>query len=99
MQRLIIIAILSALAINVHAENTPLVIWHGMGDSCCNPLSMGRIKSLIEKNVSDIYVYPLKIGSSVETVSNTFLINKKLSKVFDSILKQGHNKWILHECQ
>jgi len=48
---------------------------------------MGRIKNLIEKNVSDIYVYPLKIGSSVETVSNTFLINKKLSKEFDSILK------------
>lgn len=35
-----------------------------MGDTCCNPLSMGRIKSLIEKNVSDIYVHSLEIGSN-----------------------------------
>ena len=28
---------------------TPLVIWHGMGDCCCNPLSMGSIKSFVEK--------------------------------------------------
>ena len=26
----------------------PVVIWHGMGDSCCNPASMGRIKQVIE---------------------------------------------------
>ena len=30
-------------------EPTPLVIWHGMGDCCCNPLSMGSIKSFVEK--------------------------------------------------
>uniref|UniRef100_A0A8C6C0S3 Palmitoyl-protein thioesterase 1 n=1 Tax=Monodon monoceros TaxID=40151 RepID=A0A8C6C0S3_MONMO len=24
----------------------PLVIWHGMGDSCCNPLSTGTIKQM-----------------------------------------------------
>jgi palmitoyl-protein thioesterase len=23
---------------------TPVVLWHGMGDSCCNPSSMGSIK-------------------------------------------------------
>ena len=23
---------------------TPIVMWHGMGDSCCLPFSMGRIK-------------------------------------------------------
>jgi hypothetical protein len=26
----------------------PVVIWHGMGDSCCNAGSMGRIKDVIE---------------------------------------------------
>ena len=50
------------------ASNTPVVIWHGMGDSCCNPLSMGSIKSMIEKNISGIYVKSLEIGSSVENV-------------------------------
>ena len=29
----------------------PVVIWHGMGDSCCNPVSMGRIKEVIEGTV------------------------------------------------
>lgn len=65
---LITFAVLSCLAINANADNTPLVIWHGMGDSCCNPLSMGRIKSLIEKNVTNnIYVKSLMIGSNIET--------------------------------
>lgn len=54
------------LSLNAEAANTPLVIWHGMGDSCCNPLSMGRIKNLIEKNVSGIYVNSLQIGSNIE---------------------------------
>ncbi|KAG7271384.1 hypothetical protein CRUP_019929 [Coryphaenoides rupestris] len=27
----------------------PLVMWHGMGDSCCNPLSLGAFKKMIEK--------------------------------------------------
>ena len=50
------------------AANTPLVIWHGMGDSCCNPLSMGRIKELIEQNVTNIYVNSLQIGNNIEEV-------------------------------
>lgn len=50
------------------ADNTPVVLWHGMGDSCCNPLSMGSIKSLIEKNISGIYVKSLEIGNNVENV-------------------------------
>ena len=49
-------------------DNTPVVLWHGMGDSCCNPLSMGSIKSMIEKNISNIYVKSLEIGSNVEKV-------------------------------
>ena len=34
---------------NANADPTPLVIWHGMGDCCCNPMSMGSIKSFVEK--------------------------------------------------
>ncbi|ELU18250.1 hypothetical protein CAPTEDRAFT_166676 [Capitella teleta] len=54
----------------------PLVIWHGMGDSCCNPLSMGSIKSLIEKQIPGIYVNSLMIGSNVVADTlNGFLMN------------------------
>ena len=37
---------------NAQDPPVPVVIWHGMGDSCCNPLSMGRIKEVIEGVIS-----------------------------------------------
>ena len=36
-----------------------------LGDSCCNPLSMGRIKSIIQQRVGGVYVKALEIGSNV----------------------------------
>ncbi|KAM4797382.1 palmitoyl-protein thioesterase 1 [Rhinophrynus dorsalis] len=54
----------------------PLVIWHGMGDSCCNPLSMGAIKKMVEKQIPGIYVLSLEIGNSViEDMENSFTLN------------------------
>uniref|UniRef100_A0A2P2HZP0 Palmitoyl-protein thioesterase 1 n=1 Tax=Hirondellea gigas TaxID=1518452 RepID=A0A2P2HZP0_9CRUS len=43
----------------------PVVMWHGMGDSCCNPSSLGYIKKLIENEHNGTYVYSIMIGSSV----------------------------------
>uniref|UniRef100_A0A3P9L484 Palmitoyl-protein thioesterase 1 n=1 Tax=Oryzias latipes TaxID=8090 RepID=A0A3P9L484_ORYLA len=37
-------------------KTVPLILWHGMGDSCCNPLSMGAIKKMIEQEIAGIYV-------------------------------------------
>lgn len=75
----------SALAIILFALNAfiaqgaapvPVVIWHGMGDSCCNPLSMGSIKKMVEKNVDGVYVKSLMIGDSVaQDTENGFLLN------------------------
>ncbi len=59
-----------------------MVIWHGMGDSCCNPLSMGRIKEVIEETTGG-YVISLKIGQSViDDTINGFLkpVNKQVRK-------------------
>lgn len=39
------------------------------GDSCCNPVSMGYIKKLVEKKIPGIYVLSLKIGSNLIQVS------------------------------
>lgn len=70
------IALISLLSLNFASANTPLVIWHGMGDSCCNPLSMGNIKNVIEKNISGIYVNSLMIGNNVaEDTTNGFFMN------------------------
>ena len=38
------------------------------GDSCCNPLSMGSIKRLLEREVRGVYVRSLEIGSNVAAV-------------------------------
>ncbi|KAL8561741.1 Palmitoyl-protein thioesterase 1 [Nucella lapillus] len=62
----------------------PVVLWHGMGDSCCNPLSMGSIKKLIEQEVKGVYVRSLEIGSNiVEDTENGFLmnVNKQITMV------------------
>ncbi|CAG9539447.1 unnamed protein product [Cercopithifilaria johnstoni] len=48
-----------------NVEPTPIVLWHGMGDSCCNPLSLGRIEKLLRKNIPNVYIYSVMIGSNV----------------------------------
>ncbi|XP_071835867.1 palmitoyl-protein thioesterase 1-like [Apostichopus japonicus] len=91
-------------AILVHGElqrdgPVPVVIWHGMGDSCCNPLSMGSIKSMIEDNVPGVYVHSLMIGNGiVEDTTNGFLlnVNKQIKMACDIIandtkLQNGYN--------
>lgn len=78
---------------------TPTVLWHGMGDSCCNPLSMGTVKREIEKNVPGIYVYSIEIGDSVlADEKNSFIgnINDQLDVVCRQLknntqLKNGFN--------
>lgn len=96
---LILVSLVSALALGVKCDNTPLVIWHGMGDSCCNPLSMGRIKDLIEKNVSGIYVNSLRIGDNIEsdTLNGFFMnVNEQIDMAYkiikaDPKLAKGYN--------
>ena len=48
-----------------HSECLVLIQSHITGDSCCNPLSMGAIKDIIEKQKTGIYVKSLEIGSNV----------------------------------
>ena len=52
-----------------NADNTPVLLWHGMGDTCCNPLSMGYIKKMIETNITGIYVRSIEIGNNAEEVN------------------------------
>ncbi|KAI8813157.1 palmitoyl-protein thioesterase 1, isoform CRA_a [Cladochytrium replicatum] len=43
---------------------TPIVLWHGMGDSCCNPDSMGTVKSALEEWLPGVLVHSIQIGAS-----------------------------------
>jgi len=85
---------------SVFATNyRPVVLWHGMGDTCCNPLSMGYIKRVIEKQLPGVFVYSLMIGNNiVEDEFNGFLMNvndeiveahQKIAN--QSLLAQGFN--------
>lgn len=49
-----------------------------LGDSCCNPMSMGYIKKLIEKHVDSVYVNSLKLGENIASVSYGFIIKPRL---------------------
>jgi len=47
---------------------TAIVMWHGMGDICCNPLSMGYISKLLRTTLgSNLYVHSLMLGENVIT--------------------------------
>lgn len=61
--------------INISAS-PPIVLWHGMGDSCCNPLSLGTLVKLLKRQLPGPYVLSLRIGSNiVEDTSNGFFMN------------------------
>eukprot|EP01098_Paradermamoeba_levis_P003379 TRINITY_DN1549_c0_g1_i1.p1 TRINITY_DN1549_c0_g1~~TRINITY_DN1549_c0_g1_i1.p1 ORF type:complete len:296 (+),score=82.90 TRINITY_DN1549_c0_g1_i1:66-953(+) len=54
----------------------PVVMWHGMGDTCCNPLSLGRLQKVIEAQIPGVYVHSIKIGKNEgEDAENGFLMN------------------------
>ena len=57
------------------AAPVPVVLWHGMGDTCCNPLSLGKIQKDIEAALPGIRVLSLQIGNdAAEDAENGFLM-------------------------
>lgn len=63
---LLLLLVLVLFPLSDATSALPVVIWHGMGDSCCNPLSMGRIQKLIKQNGPEgIYVKSLMLGSNI----------------------------------
>ena len=71
---------------------TPIVIWHGMGDSCCLDDSMGRIQKILEENIPGIYVKSIKIGSNEnEDLINSYLmdVNRQI-EIVCRMLRNDH---------
>eukprot|EP01104_Vermistella_antarctica_P018573 TRINITY_DN6933_c0_g1_i1.p1 TRINITY_DN6933_c0_g1~~TRINITY_DN6933_c0_g1_i1.p1 ORF type:complete len:314 (-),score=85.29 TRINITY_DN6933_c0_g1_i1:53-973(-) len=66
----------------------PVVLWHGMGDSCCNPLSMGALKKIIEQTLPGIEVFSIEIGDSEDDdIYNSFFknVNDQLEMVAQNL--------------
>jgi palmitoyl-protein thioesterase len=79
----IYLTVLTIVYVSSVESVTPVVLWHGMGDSCCNPMSMGSIKNMIEQQLPNVYVLSLEIGSNEEEDSSNgfFLnVNKQVNK-------------------
>jgi len=57
-------------------DRVPIVMWHGMGDCCCNPLSMGSIVKYLEEKIPGVYVLSLMLGDNVvQDTENGFFLN------------------------
>ncbi|XP_076181396.1 palmitoyl-protein thioesterase 1 isoform X2 [Ptiloglossa arizonensis] len=81
--------------LNAVKSSLPVVLWHGMGDSCCFSFSMGAIKKLIEATIPDIYVYSIRLGNNeIEDVEHSYFgnINQQISKVCEQLSKNEHLK-------
>ncbi|KAJ2695763.1 hypothetical protein H4R19_005814 [Coemansia spiralis] len=53
-----------AAALHRAGGPTPVVLWHGMGDTCCNNSTMGAIVRIIEDELPGVYVHSVKVGST-----------------------------------
>lgn len=62
--RLIFVALISIqFAAALKSKYRPIVIWHGMGDSCCNPQSIGSLKESLEQQLPGVFVHSIDTGS------------------------------------
>ncbi|KAN0041862.1 hypothetical protein ACTFIV_004412 [Dictyostelium citrinum] len=77
-----------------NSENIrPVVLWHGLGDSGLDPLTMGKLKELIENQLPGVYVKNIAIGNSIaEDSFNSFFknVNEQLEMVC-KMLKEDTN--------
>uniref|UniRef100_A0A336MXR0 Palmitoyl-protein thioesterase 1 n=1 Tax=Culicoides sonorensis TaxID=179676 RepID=A0A336MXR0_CULSO len=87
-----------SLVLVIKGEPTPIVLWHGMGDSCCSPSSLGRFKRTLEEEIPGVYVLSLKItGESGNYDSSYFIhpnqqVREACNKIAnDSLLQTGFN--------
>ncbi|KAH8237600.1 hypothetical protein KR038_002089, partial [Drosophila bunnanda] len=68
----------------------PVVLWHGMGDTCCMPFSLGAIMSLIVEQTQGGYVRSIEIdGNIVMDFQSGFFIhpNEQVDYVCKELLK------------
>jgi len=94
-----LLVVVLSLAGLVCSTPTPVLLWHGMGDSCCNPSSMGSIKDMLEAELPDVYVHSLMIGNNMlaDTENGFFKDTNKQIDIAceyiaqDPLLQDGYN--------
>ncbi|XP_022122260.2 palmitoyl-protein thioesterase 1 [Pieris rapae] len=75
---------------SIQCEPLPIVLWHGMGDTCCFSFSLGSFKAFLEDQIPGVYVKSLMIGDSIiEDMENGYFMypNKQVDYVCDKLSK------------
>ncbi|XP_058811590.1 palmitoyl-protein thioesterase 1 [Topomyia yanbarensis] len=63
----VLIAVLVCKVVGTNSTaSLPIVLWHGMGDTCCFPFSLGGFKTFLESDLG-VYVKSIEIGNSIVT--------------------------------
>jgi len=93
---LLLTSVLSSPVENDKATPTPVVLWHGMGDSAAG---MTGIEGILKDNIEGVYVHRIMIGANivVDTESGFFRdTNRQISEVCEMMandpeLQDGYN--------
>ncbi|EGF81771.1 hypothetical protein BATDEDRAFT_86823 [Batrachochytrium dendrobatidis JAM81] len=66
----------------------PIVLWHGMGDSCCDPDSLERLTEMIQRWLPGVFIYSVQLGDSLEQdrqASFFGLVSSQIQEACDNI--------------
>lgn len=99
MQFLCLSLLLVCPIVVLQAAVTPIVLWHGMGDSCCFSFSLGKMKKMLESDIPGVYVKSLRIGNNlIEDYESGYFVhpNKQIVNACNQIkqdekLRDGFN--------
>ncbi|XP_055337096.1 palmitoyl-protein thioesterase 1-like [Paramacrobiotus metropolitanus] len=95
----LLLTVVSAVILRNHNNGpTPIVMWHGMGDTCCAK-GIGGIAKLLQANISGVYVHSIEIGTSEDQDrENSYFqaVNKQVDTVCKNLsatpeLKNGYH--------
>ncbi|KAJ2907930.1 hypothetical protein GGI21_003393, partial [Coemansia aciculifera] len=70
------------------SRHTPVVVWHGMGDTCCDNTTMGVVTGIIQDELPGVFVHSVQLGASVGADRNAGFfgnINTQIDAVCTSL--------------
>ncbi|GMS90732.1 hypothetical protein PENTCL1PPCAC_12907, partial [Pristionchus entomophagus] len=93
-----LLLLLCALSI-ADADPTPVVLWHGAGDTCCQPGSMSGLAEHVRDAIPGVYIYSIGLDKDPPTdrvMSYLANMNEQVQRVCDWIaadpkLQNGYN--------
>ncbi|KAJ2663038.1 hypothetical protein IWW48_001557 [Coemansia sp. RSA 1200] len=62
-------------------RHTPIVLWHGMGDTCCDNSTMGTVVSAIQDELAGVYVHSVRLGPTPSADRNAGFLGNLNSQI------------------